>query len=432
MPDYSHDYFSNLFNLDKYYTRRNAGLLPAYRTHTDGTAIPLQHKGGAPVMEPAVSGTGESYDPEMREIMSYAPLLFSDQELPPLLDSIRKKFRATEGGRLYNKPAKTKLWAAIKFLQEGAVEGYSENVLGDMSRSGWTRPKLEAAAEVQEPWYRKLPERLTEADVLTDLSTLMGGAGTPKLLDQASMALGPITMATESLGSAYRRHKDSANMENAVREVEPAQYTGALQKRIGDWVRGTKGKDIHDAPMLNQIAGNAAQITSGGLRPVTDIYHSIRHGGKGGAVGGLAGGAALIGNIYRAGLSGSMLPYYATAGMGQEAAELIADSAGTTAQIHNNARFNDGRLGHRLNMYDRTRGRNPKETVAQRAAQGNYQARNLQDYYAKGWGNRPFNEAIQSHVNQSSTKTRPFKEGFLDWIDPKERAKDIGKWWKRR
>ena len=40
MPDrqYNQEYFSKLFNLDKYYTRENAGLLPAYRTHADGKA----------------------------------------------------------------------------------------------------------------------------------------------------------------------------------------------------------------------------------------------------------------------------------------------------------------------------------------------------------------------------------------------------------
>lgn len=461
MPDrqYNQEYFSKLFNLDKYYTRENAGLLPAYRTHTDGTAIPFIQKGGAPVMEPVVTDEGKTYDPEMKELMAYAPLLFSDQELPGWLDGLRNKFKEEEGGGLYNRPAKSKLWAAMNFLQKGAVEGYSENVLGNLNRMGWKRPDLEAAAEVREPGYRRLPAGMTLADVGADtayaagtlmpsLSKVTGAVGRipwgvgktfqafSKRLPGISMALGPATMIADTVGSAYRRSRDSANMENAVREVEPAQYTGAWQKRLGDWVRGTRGKDIHDTTPIRQGLGAVAQVASGAMRPITDVLYggkqSLRQWRSGDRVGGAAGG---FGNAVGGGamlLAPQMLPYYAAAGAGQEATELIADSVGTTAQIHNNAKFRDNRLGHRLNMYDQSRGRNPRDTVASRAARGDYQARNLQNYYAKGWDNRPFNEAMQAHINQSSTRVRPFRDAFLELIDPKEHAKSVGKWLKRK
>ncbi len=257
-----------------------------------------------------------------------------------------------------------------------------------------------------------------------------------KRLPGISMALGPATMIADTAGSAYRRSRDSANMENAVREVEPAQYTGAWQKRLGDWVRGTRGRDIHDTTPIRQGLGATLQVASGAMRPITDVLYggrqSLRQWRSGDRVGGAAGG---FGNAVGGGamlLAPQMLPYYAVAGAGQEAAELLSDSVGTTAQIHNNAKFRDNRLGHLLTMYDRSRGRNPGDTVARRAARGDWQARNLQNYYAKGWDNRPFNEAMQAHINQSSTKVRPFRDTFLELIDPKEHVKSIGKWLKRK
>lgn len=430
----THEHFKKLFDDGRFYTKQVMGTTPVTTTDSMNVNTPVVNPvTGRPLMAPVADDDGKIQNQEAYQFARYAPLLLSDNP-PEELRGLAEQMWQENGDLLANQPAKYKQWLVTQWLMDNSIPGREAN-----SRPFYSKPNQYRSGDAGvRPKGPKIINRINYGDMGADVAFALASSpkafntaaafpGTFNTLGAVSAGVGPALNIGESLMHTNRRIRDARNPNNPVRLTERFPAKGLTQRIVGDTIRGTHGKDIHDTNIWRQMAGAGAQVFSGAAAPITQPLEGmagsiglfgrgqVARGTVGGALSGLGGFMGwrmakplvkpMLRLAGRTAIRGAFLPAYAIGGALQQTADLTGESRSRTAEIYGNAKLQDSLLANRMYRQDQERGRDPRLTVQQRADQGSDHAkmllRNMPDYR-----NMAYNEATQKYINDRSTQTK--------------------------